>query len=94
MDFLNIEIVAVIPKGDEKYFNLESDRGEILDCDYAQTAIIVNNEIVYWNDNIHGNPDDYIRGFLKSLELSKVKYDKKEVIKYAKDLEILKGVKY
>jgi hypothetical protein len=89
-----IKEIAVISRDDEKYFNLDSDRGEILDGDYAQTAVLVNDEIIYWNDNVHHSPDIFMSGLMKGLQLSGVGYEYEETIMYAKDLEKFNGCKY
>jgi hypothetical protein len=94
MNQLIIKEVAVISKDDEEYFNLDSDRGEILDCDYAQTVVLIDDEIIYWNDNIHHSPDIFMSGFIKALDLSGVNYEYEEAVMYAKDLEGYKGCKY
>jgi len=94
MNQLIIKEVAVISRDDEEYFNLDSERWEILEGDYAQTAILVNDEIIYWNDNIHHNPDIFMSGFMKALGLSGVGYEFEEIVMYAKDLEGYKGCKY
>jgi len=94
MDKLVIKEIAVISRDDEEYFTLDSERWEVLDGDYAQTAVLVNDEIIYWNDNIHHSPDIFMSGFIKALDLSGVSYEYEETIMFARDLEGYKGCKY
>jgi hypothetical protein len=94
MNKLNIQIVTVIRKDDEDHFNLNSERWEILECDYAQTAIIVNDKVIYWADNIHNHPDEFINGFYKGLAVSNIDYEINKIIMYARDLYKMEGGKY
>lgn len=64
--------------------------------DYAQTALIDNdiNKILYWEDNIHGNPDDYISAFTDALIHYGIEYSIIEKVYKYDDLKKLSGQRY
>lgn len=64
--------------------------------DYAQTALIDmdNNHIIYWSDNIHSDPDLFIKAFESGLKYSNVEYIIIDSVVLNKDLESMTGEKY
>ena len=64
--------------------------------DYAQTALVNEDQkyIIYWNDNIHGNPDDFIDGFTSALQHLDIEYLLEEKVKLKSDMKEYKGVTY
>ena len=89
----NGEIESLEKPEDIKYIKDEVD----CDWDYAQTALIDidKNEILYWNDNIHDDPDKTISDFTDGLKYAKVEFSLITGYIYDKDLrENYTGVKY
>jgi len=64
--------------------------------DYSQTALIDEDQkyIIYWNDNIHGNPDDFMDGFTSALQHLDIEYLLEEEVKLENDMKEYKGVTY
>ena len=64
--------------------------------DYAQTALVNEDQkyIIYWNDNIHGNPDDFMDGFTSALQHLDIEYSLEEEVKLDSDMKEYKGVTY
>jgi len=64
--------------------------------DYAQTALIDKDQkyIIYWNDNIHGNPDDFMDGFTSALQHLDIEYLLEEKVKLESDMKEYKGIAY
>jgi len=101
---LNLTQVAVI---DQEYLDELIEDGECtsvedvifddIQCgDYAQTALIDEDQkyIIYWNDNIHGHPDDFIDGFTSALEHLDIEYSLEKEVKLDNDMKIYQGVTY
>jgi len=64
--------------------------------DYAQTALVDEDRkwIIYWNDNIHGNPDDFLDGFTNALEHLDIEYSLETEVRMDTDMKGYKGVTY
>lgn len=62
---------------------------EIQEFDYAQTALldVDRGYIIYWNDNIHCNPNLYIDAFTEALSYSGVDYKIKQVVELEDDFK-------
>jgi hypothetical protein len=64
--------------------------------DYAQTALVDEYEkhVLFWGDNIHENPDDYIDGFIHALNYTNENYTIKNIVMLYDDLKNYSGKKY
>ena len=64
--------------------------------DYAQTALIDEDRkyIIYWNDNMHGHPEDFINGFTSALEHLDIEYSIEKEVMLDYELEEYSGAKY
>lgn len=69
----------------------------VQEFDYAQTALIDEgkNHIIYWNDNIHSDPDLYIKAFIQALKYTNINYKIIEVVMKEEDVRNnFKGERY
>lgn len=50
--------------------------------DYAEMALldIDKKHIIYWDDNIHSNPKEYISAFIDGLKYGNVNYNLEDVV--------------
>lgn len=88
--------VSIANKQDLESLIEEGECTSIEDCDweslqnfdYAQQAIIdiEKKDILYWNDNIHSNPQEFMDGFKLGLDHSGVKYEIKKAIMTSEEL--------
>lgn len=93
---INLEQIAVISKDDlQEWINDGSctsiedlDFDLVQEYDYAQTALVDvdKRHIIYWNDNIHSNPDAFIEAFTSALTHTGQEYNIDKYCMLDKDL--------
>ena len=56
--------------------------------DYAERALVDEDDnLIYKNDNMHGDPDKWIQAFLKGLNYANLKYEISSITMLKKDFE-------
>lgn len=101
---LNLLVVSVIDKERLEELIQEGKCTSISDLDpsvpqgydYAETALIDSdkNHIIYWNDNIHEHPSDFINAFTTALKYTNIKYLTKKLCMLNNTLKKFSGEKY
>lgn len=94
---LNLARVSVISESDLKMFIENGDCTCFEDVDfeisqeyeYAVLALVDldKKNVIYKNDNVHGNPKTFIEGFIKALEYNNIEYTIKDIVMMKKTLE-------